>query len=227
MKISLIIPAYNEEKYIGECLKSAIKNGEKLFEIIVVNNASTDNTEEVVKSFMKYSSNIRIVNEPRKGLTKARQRGLNEAGGDIIAHIDADTKMPRGWVEKVKRNFEKNSNIVCVSGPYIYYDQSFIGKMFVLLGYMAVGGNFAVKKDAVEKIGGFDENISFYGEDTDIARRLSRVGKVKFFLNLYMYTSARRLKNEGVAKTAIKYLINFVSEVFFKKPATGDYKDIR
>jgi GT2 family glycosyltransferase len=99
--------------------------------------------------------------------------------------------------------------------------------MYFLLGYMAVGGNFAVKKDAVEKIGGFDENISFYGEDTDIARRLSRVGKVKFFLNLYMYTSARRLKNEGVAKTAIKYLINFVSEVFFKKPATGDYKDIR
>ncbi len=239
MKISLVIPSFNEEKYIGECLKNALQNGKELFEIIVVNNASTDNTESVAKFFSNNYSNIKIVNEPRKGLTKARQRGLLEARGNIIAYTDADTKMPNDWVKKINKYFEKDGKTVCVSGPYIYYDQSFIGKilvwiywlfayiMYFLVGYMAVGGNFAVRKEALLKIGGFDQNISFYGEDTDIARRLSKVGKVKFFLNLYMYTSARRLKNEGMVKMTIKYLINFISEVFFKKPITDEYKDIR
>jgi glycosyltransferase involved in cell wall biosynthesis len=234
-KISLIIPAYNEEKYIGECLKSALKNGGEIFEIIVVNNASTDNTKIVAESF----ANVKVVDESQKGLTRARQRGLIEAKGDIIAYIDADTKMPSGWVKKINKYFEKDEKTVCISGPYIYYDQSFIGKilvwiywlfayiMYFFVGYMAVGGNFAAKKEALLKIGGFDQNISFYGEDTDIARRLSKVGKVKFFLNLYMYTSARRFKGEGVAQTAAKYVMNFLSEIFRKKPITDDYKDIR
>jgi glycosyltransferase involved in cell wall biosynthesis len=244
MKISLVIPAYNEEKYIGECLKSALQAvpsaSGKIFEIIVVNNASTDNTESVVKTFTDNYPDLKIVNEPRKGLTKARQRGFWEAKGDIIAYNDADTKMPAGWTKKVIKYFEEDEKVVCVSGPGIYYDQSFIGKILVwlywllmaypsyfLVGYMVFGANFAVKKSALEKIGGFDENISFYGEDTDIARRLSKIGKVKFIPSLYIYASARRFKGEGMVKTAIKYIINFASEVFIKKPVTGDYKDIR
>jgi glycosyltransferase involved in cell wall biosynthesis len=235
-KISLVIPAYNEEKYLGECLKSALQNGKDLFEIIVVNNASTDQTVAVAEAF----SNVKVINATEKGLTKARQKGFEASGGDIIAYNDADTKMPAGWADKVSQYFEEDDNIVCVSGPYIYYDQSFISKMFTwiywlllaypsyfFIGYMAVGGNFAVKKSAIEKIGGFDESISFYGEDTNIARRLSKIGKVKFIPSLYMYTSARRLKGEGLEKMAIKYIINFASEVLFKKPATDEYKDIR
>lgn len=239
MRISLVIPAYNEEKYIGECLKSALQNGKEIFEIIVVNNASTDNTRSVAETFSNLYPKIKICYEPKKGLTKARQRGLSEASGEAVAYIDADTKMPKGWAGKVNRYFEENKKIVCVSGPYIYYDQPPAGKIFTriywllayiiyfFVGYMAVGGNFAVRKSAILKAGGFDENISFYGEDTDMARRLSKVGKVKFILGLYMYTSARRLRGEGLVKTAIKYIINFASEVLFKKPVTGEYKDIR
>jgi glycosyltransferase involved in cell wall biosynthesis len=239
MRISLVIPAYNEEKYIGECLKSALQNGKDFFEIIVVNNASTDNTRAMVETFSNLYPNIKICYEPKKGLTRARQKGLDEARGDIIAYIDADTRMPKGWAEKINRYFERDSGVVCISGPGVYYEQSRVGKMFVwfywflaymihfLVGYMVYGANFAVRKSAILKVGGFDENISFYGEDTDIARRLSKAGKVKFTLNLYVYTSARRLHNEGVARTAIKYIINFASEVLFKKPVTGEYKDIR
>jgi cellulose synthase/poly-beta-1,6-N-acetylglucosamine synthase-like glycosyltransferase len=235
-KISLVIPAYNEQDYIGECLKSVLENGKDLFEIIVVNNASTDKTVAVAETF----SNVKVINATKKGLTKARQKGLEEARGNIIAYNDADTKMPEDWVKKVAKYFEEDERVVCVSGPYIYYDQSFISKIFTwvywlflaypsyfFIGYMAVGGNFAVKKSAIEKIGGFDENISFYGEDTDMARRLSKIGKVKFIPSLYMYTSARRLKGEGLVKMAIKYIINFASEVLFKKPAIDEYKDIR
>jgi glycosyltransferase involved in cell wall biosynthesis len=234
-KISLIIPAYNEEKYLGECLKHATQNGKEIFEIIVVNNASTDKTHEVAGSF----PNVKVVHEPRKGLTKARQRGFLETSGEILAYTDADTKMPPGWAGKISKHFEKDETLVCVSGPGIYYDQSFGGKTLAwaywffayiihfFVGYMAYGANFAVKKSALEKIGGFDENISFYGEDTNLARRLSKVGKVKFVLNFYIYNSARRVKSEGLAKMAIKYTINFVSEVWRGKPATEEYIDIR
>jgi glycosyltransferase involved in cell wall biosynthesis len=234
-KISLIIPAYNEEKYLGECLREALKNGGELHEIIVVNNASTDNTKSVAQSF----ETVKVVDESRKGLTKARQRGFLETEGEILAYNDADTKMPKGWVEKVVKHFEKDETLVCVSGPGIYYDQSSIGKIIAwvywfvayiihfFVGYMVYGANFAVKKSALEKIGGFDESISFYGEDTNLARRLSKVGKVKFVLNFYIYNSARRAKSEGLAKMAIKYIINFISEVWRGKPANSEYKDIR
>jgi len=236
LKISLVIPAHNEEKYIGACLESARKNAADFCEIIVINNASTDKTAAVAKNF----PGVRVVDEPQKGLTKARQRGLVEAGGDIVAYIDADTKMPEQWINKIKYLFEKDAKTVCVSGPYIYYDMSFLERAFVwaywlflartaylFTRYMVVGGNFAAKKNALEAAGGFDPNISFYGEDTDIARRLHKIGKVKFPQNLYMYTSARRFRGEGLATAGTHYIINFLSIVFTKKSVTTDYKDIR
>lgn len=236
MKISLIIPAYNEEKYIENCLSSIEKHGKDLFEVIVINNASTDNTPEIVKRF----PNVRLIHEPRKGLPFARNKGLSEAKGDIVAFIDADTKMPKGWVNKIIKEFNKNDKIVSISGPYIYYDISMFKKSliwiyWILLGwpsylitrYMIVIGNFAVKKSEIDKLGGFNENILFYGDDTDIAKKLHKVGKVKFSQKFYMFTSARRLNHEGILLSAYKYIINFLWIVFKDKPKTTTYKNIR
>lgn len=236
LKISLIIPAFNEEKYIGNCLKMAIENsGGKFFEIIVVDNASSDNTEDVAKNF----EGVKVISEPEKGLTKARQRGFLEAGGDLLAYIDADTQMLKGWIETVIKEFGENENLACLSGPYTYYDASTTRNFFVkiywrfakllywLAGYMAVGGNFVIKKEVVEKMNGFDTSIAFYGEDTDVARRASKFGKVKFTLKLLMPTSGRRFSGQGFFYTAVIYVKNFFSEVFWGKPATEEYKDIR
>ncbi len=236
MKISLVIPAYNEEKYLGDCLAHAVKNGAALHEILVINNASTDGTEGVAKDF----PGVRVVTESRKGLTRARARGLEEATGDILAFIDADTRMPPGWVEKISRAFERDPGLVCVSGPYIYYDGGLpttVGvwlywrllgmPMYWLKGFMAVGGNFAAKKSALRKIGGFDTTIEFYGEDTNIARRLARVGRVLFMLSLPMYTSARRFRGDGLIRTGFVYAKNFLSEAFLRRPATETYTDYR
>ncbi len=237
MKISLIIPAYNEEKYIADCLEYALKNSlGGFYEIIVVDNGSSDKTKEIAETF----PGVRVVREKEKGITKARQRGFIEAKSDIIAYIDADTRMPDGWVETILQEFIKNQKLVCLSGPYIYYDipkwQQFLVKVYwrvlaypsyLLIGYMAIGGNFTIKKDTLEKMGGFNTSIEFYGEDTDIARRAHRLGKVKFKPDFLMYTSGRRLSDQGVFKTAIIYIINFFSEAIIHKPITKSYKDIR
>ncbi len=236
MKVSLVVPAHNEEKYISVCLESIAKNGEELHEIIVVNNASTDRTQEIAASFSK----VRVVTEPKKGANRARQKGVEESSGNIIAFIDADTKMPENWVKEIITNFQKDEELVCLSGPYIYYDVSALTKVsvwiywnvfaraaYLFTGYMAVGGNLVVRREALEKIGGFDTNINFYGDDTDTAKRLHKVGKVKFNQKLIMRTSARRLKGEGFVLTVYRYVINFLSEVFMGKPINNDYKDIR
>ncbi len=237
LKISLVIPAYNEEKYLGDCLKQAIANsGGRFAEIIVIDNASTDRTREVGASF----PGVRVVREDEKGLTKARQRGYLEAKGDILAYIDADTHMPAGWYDQVVGEFVKNNKLACLSGPYIYYDfsvwQQFITKLYwyVLalpfyysVGYMTVGGNFAIRRTVLDQMKGFDTTIAFYGEDTNIARRASQFGQVLFRPSLVMYASARRLAGQGLLKTGIIYGANFLSEVFLKKPATTDYQDIR
>ena len=239
MKVSLVIPAHNEEKYIKACLESVTRFASEhpvLAEIIVVDNASTDTTAEIAKKFPK----VRVIAEKKKGLTKARERGFKEATGDIIAYIDADTRMPPGWVQKLVDEFSSNEKLVCLSGPYRYYDLKplsnftvamywglFALPTYLVLGYMAIGGNFAAKKSALTEIGGFDTNIEFYGEDTNIARRLHKVGKVKFTMSFFMPTSARRFKGEGFWKIGLTYALNYFSEAIFHKPITKSYKDIR
>jgi glycosyltransferase involved in cell wall biosynthesis len=237
MTISVVIPAYNEEEYIGQTLKSVLQNTDSnLLEIVVVNNASTDKTAEVAAAFPK----VRIANEPQKGLTRARQAGLIAAQGEILAYIDADTRVPAHWFENINKEFSRDPGLVCLSGPYEYYDLSKFKLALVKVwnwfaiqipkfkgAYVIMGGNFAAKKQALVLAGGFNPEITFYGEDTDIARRLSAVGEVKFLQSYYILTSARRLNSEGFISVGFKYLVNYFSVVFLKKPAMKKYKDIR
>ena len=244
MKLSIVIPAYNEEKNINKCLESISKemSGKDYdVEIVVANNASTDNTKAVVASF----PNVKVVDEPRKGIVWARRAGFNASTGDLIANIDADTILTPGWIDTVFKEFKKNPNLIALSGPYVYYDlsvwQNFLikfyyigGKVIYLIthyifraGAMLQGGNYIIKREVLEKIGGYNTDIEFYGEDTDIARRAGKLGKVKFTFHLPMLTSGRRLKAEGIIKMAARYGLNYIWVIFFKKPYTKEYRDIR
>jgi len=238
MKLSIVIPAFNEEAYIGKTLESIFyRPPNNLLEVIVVNNASTDRTRCVAASFLR----VTVVDEPQKGLTKARQAGLRAARGEIIAYLDADTLIDEQWFNIVNKQYAEDKNLVCLSGPYIYYDipawqkwcvkwlyWGILGRItYFIVGYMALGGNFVAKKSALLEIGGFDSSIKFYGEDTDIARRLSTVGKVKFLQTFSVKTSGRRISKEGLLRTALRYMANYLSIVLTKKPVTKEYKDIR
>jgi GT2 family glycosyltransferase len=92
---------------------------------------------------------------------------------------------------------------------------------------MVQGGNFVLERRALESIGGFNTDIAFYGEDTDIARRMNRLGKVVFTFSLKMYSSARRLKKEGMLRIGWRYTINYLWTTFRKRPFTEEYMDIR
>ena len=252
MKISFVIPAHNEEKMIKACLASVFKEitrskeGRTFLvpfesEVVVVDNASTDRTREEALKF----PDVTVVRENLKGLVYARRAGWVATSGDIVANVDADTMLPEGWLSTVVSEFAKDKNLVALSGPYLYYDISaferalvkafyFFGWLIHLFthfvlnkGAMLQGGNFCLRRDAWERAGGFDTTISFYGEDTDVARRISKQGKVLWTWSLPMYTSGRRLRKEGVLKTGFTYALNFFFISMTGRPATKEYSDIR
>jgi GT2 family glycosyltransferase len=145
--------------------------------------------------------------------------------------------LTHGWIEKVLREFNKDPNLVCLSGPFIYYDLSIWTRILVNLFYglafatylinrfvlrvssLVQGGNFVIKT-ALERVGGFDTTIDFYGEDTDIARRLNKVGHVKFIFALPAYASGRRLAKERAIRTGLRYSMNYIWVSFSGKPLT-------
>ena len=247
MKLSFVIPAYNEEAALPKCLESVmaeisannLKLGEDI-EVVVVNNASTDKTKEVAQKF----HGVRVVDEPHKGMVRARKAGFDASAGELVANIDADTLVPRGWLKKVLTEFDGDKHLVAMTGPYIYYDLNVWGRALVKMWYfpgwllhivaeplghavMLQGGNFVLRRSAWDGVGGFDPTIEFYGEDADVARRIRKKGRVLWSWGLPMYTTARRLKAEGFLKTGWYYGLNIVATHITGRPYTDRYTDVR
>ncbi len=233
LKVSLIIPAYNEEKYIGECLKSAIKySAGRFYEIVVVDNNSQDKTREIAATF----PGVKVINETRQGVTRARQRGVQETTGELVAFIDADTIMTPTWYGQIQEEF-KNPNLACLSGPYNYYDlprwqqllttfywRTIAFATYLIVGYMAIAGNLVIRRDVLNKMEGLDTSIEFYGDDTDTARRAHEFGKVHFIPAFSIGSSGRRLAEHGLIRTNTVYVLNYLWEVLFHRPATNKYE---
>jgi glycosyltransferase involved in cell wall biosynthesis len=229
--LSCIIPAFNEEKCIGHCIDSIRLDTEA--EIIVVANACTDNTAAVARLH-----GAKVIEEPQKGLTRARQRGYLQAEGALLAFIDADNIVPAGWAKIAAAHFEE-PGVVAVSGPFVYLDVStlvrFLSFVFYrialvshrFIGPMLQGGNFVIRASALDAAGGFNTAVEFYGEDTDTAMRLAKQGKIIFDPKLWIYSSSRRLKGDGVILTGWHYTINYLWMTLRKKPWSDGYLDHR
>jgi len=244
LKISVVIPAFNEEELIHYCIDAILAADKPScpLEVIVVNNASTDDTAKVVSSY----EHVRLIEEPTKGLTVARQRGADVASGNLLCYIDADTIIPKHLLKYVENKFNREYQLVGISGPYKYHDWNWFGRSILWCyhwlvvpftqlvvnrilhkGTVFYGGNFTIRKDVLEQIGGFDKNLEFWSEDTQIGRRLSKIGKVRFYHHMYVFTSARRYYQEGMLRVLTRYILNFTWDIFFNRPFTKGYTDIR
>jgi glycosyltransferase involved in cell wall biosynthesis len=243
-KISFVIPAYNEESYIRHCLDAIIREigGRDGYEIIVVDNNSNDRTCEIVA---REYPDVTLIHEPRRGANRAREAGFAVAKGDLTAFLDADTELAAGWIDRAERAFAKDKNLVCLSGPFIYYDLPLAARAFVQFFYagtylvylvnnfilrdtsMIQGGTEIVRRGALQKIGGHDVTLTFYGDDADLARRLSKVGKVRWSFAFAIRSSGRRLAKEGTFTMGWRYAMNYFWVTLFNKPFTMTSTEVR
>jgi glycosyltransferase involved in cell wall biosynthesis len=245
MKISVIIPAHNEERYLTRTLEAVRHINYAPFEIIIVDNASNDTTLNIANTFAKEAngvkniSGIKIIEEPRLGVQFAREAGLKAASGEILAFLDADCLPAPDWLSRCANAISRGA--VAVSGPYHYYDdgtffadvalivqKSLYRCVHALLQWLRMGGvmtfgNSAITRTALEAIGGINTTIKFYGDDTDLVRKLTAVGVVTYDPKMVMKSSARRFKKLGVVKTILIYDGYFFWEMFIKDP----YQQIR
>ena len=186
LRFSVIVCAHNEAQFLPACLHSLLAQSRIPDEILVINNASTDSTRAVAEAI----PHVRVVDEPRKGLVVARETGRLSATGDILVYLDADCRAPLMWLERIERRFAADPLLIAMSGPYLFYDWDWWGRLLIRaydytlapvtqflvkyllrIGTIFYGGNFAVRRSALERIGGFDTSIEFHGEDTNVGRR--------------------------------------------------------
>lgn len=131
MTISVIIPVYNTAKYLKKCIESVLNQTYKDFEIILVNDASTDNSLEICKQYVAKYPNIRLIDKPiNEGLEKARYSGINlikeTGGGKFITHIDSDDYIePETFYNMIKCQTETNADIIQIQS---YRSYSFFRK---------------------------------------------------------------------------------------------------
>lgn len=200
MKITVIIPAFNEEQRIATCIEHVLNQTEKADEILVIDNNSKDKTAEIIKKYP-----VRYILEKEQGIIPARNRGFNEATGDIIARTDADTRVPSDWIQKIKKDFAER-DILAVTGPVTFYDlpihspllsNIFTYELKVMFNqYLLFGPNFAIKKSLWDNI---KEKVCLNAkevhEDFDLALHVPNPQKNVFFdPHLVVPISARRIK---------------------------------
>lgn len=242
MTISAIVCAYNEAAYLPACLHALLAQTRPPDEIIVIDNASVDGTGALARAI----PGVRVVHEPARGLVVARETARMAARGDVLAYVDADCRPPITWLEKVERRFTRRPALVAVTGPYRFYDWDLLGRALIRgydilvappthwtvhhafgIGAILYGGNFAVTRDALARINGFDRSIEFHGEDTNLGRRLTPIGHVDVAQECWVWTSARRYHAMGKRKVFGLYVRNFWSEVLRHRPADRTHLDVR
>lgn len=235
MKISVVIPARNEEDNISYAVKSIIQQDfpQQNYEIIVVDNASSDRT--AIKAIAAGAS---VIYEPRVGTNFARLTGVEKAQGDIIAFLDADNIAPAHWLKNIVQTFETHPKIVAMGGSY---DLSFSSNIlrfcatitqhtierilpiiFCLFTKKPIailyGGNMAAKKEMLLK--SIDTRYTVdNGDDIATSIALAAQGKTLFNPKLSVQSSARRYQKKGIFKVCLYYTWIRFHVYFFNRPA--------
>jgi glycosyltransferase involved in cell wall biosynthesis len=199
LTVSIIIPVYNEEGYIGQCLDTIAAQTSDPTEVIVIDNNSTDATVSIAARYPF----VTLLHEKRQGQVYAQALGFNKAKGNILARIDADTHLPKDWVHQVQVAMAPDE-IVAVTGTgepydvplkylalavfYLYHHR--LSRLFA--GHTVLwGSNFAMRRSIWKQVKDgvhYQRNI---WEDYDLSFHLAPLGRIQYLSNMKVRCSFR------------------------------------
>ena len=212
LTVSIVIPAWNEEERIEDCLLNATRQSQAPKEVLVVDNHSTDATASIVQQFIDQhpDQHVKLLHQDsEQGLIPTRNYGLDRATGDVLGRIDADCMLRPNWVEVVSGIFTRDPKAMGATGPVAYYDMP--GKKIGLKGdntirraiyraddgqYLLYGSNMALRATAWRAIRNqvCRDKEDIMHEDVDISLHLIDQGfKTVYCKDMNVGISARRM----------------------------------
>ena len=219
-KVSVIIPTYKEERYIGDTLRAIRKQTYPKYEIIVVDSNSPDKTRNIAK---KYAD--KVINMKYRGVAKARNIGAKKASGDLYVFIDADTIIDRNFIEKIVKIFENDKSISGLFPRTQAYSKKsqaifdlqnagvFISTLF---GFPKLPGTCVVyRKEFFEKTNGFLEEY-ITAEDIMFSLKNRKHGKLVYSNKVNVRTSDRRVRGKRSKETALFWIKNIPKSLMGK-----------
>ena len=231
MRISVVIPTYNEKKRIGACIRSLRHQSLPPYEIIVADDESPDGTAAIARKM-----GAKVVTVTKKRIAAGRQAGARVARGEIIACTDADAVLDKNWLRELCAPFS-DEKVVSTHGAVFLTDGNkldefacrwFLNPYFAASNALGLpsgaGSSMAVRLSALKKIGGFDETL-VTGEDVDVQRRVRRFGRTVFIGDAVAYVSARRIRRWGYLRFFLFHLGNWL-RILFGNPARA-YERVR
>lgn len=220
MKISVVIPAYNRGKYLIRCLDSIVRQSLAPFEIIVVDDGSTDDTVEVAKNY--HSDLVRVIElEMNCGAQHARNVGIQEAKGDWIAFMDSDDEWLDTKLEQQAKAIERTNCSLCAGGAWVKSpnkeykwlcegESGYSYSSVLSLQTYFLFPTILIKRECLLKIGPLDENLPAY-QELDLAIRLSKEYQVEYIrepLFVYHIHDNTISKNKEKSIRAREYLFH-------------------
>jgi len=252
MKISLIIPTYNRAGLLDLLLKDLEQQtlSRDLFEVLVVDNASTDDTAHIAKRAIENNRlDIRYISENRRGLHYARNTGALEATNEILVFTDDDIYLSRQWLSVIRETFARDSSIDCVGGKIqVLWDRpppGWIGEYEALLGNLdhgskervlkngeyIYGPNFSIKKTVLLEMGGFNPDQTgdiVYGDgEIGLCIKLWKYGKIIYWQPQAGVKHLQFVDRNATKKDILRRFVNNASSdacVYYKKERPGSLR---
>ena len=224
--ISVIIPAHNEEAYLGRTLEALAAQDYPLYEVIVIANGCTDHTAAVARRRCH-----RLLTLPEKGLGRARNTGARVANGELLLFLDADTLLEPGALSTIARQFTPRHAAGTLKGvpdsPRLGYRLIYFLKNFTHRTSLHQGsaGVILCWKSGFEAVGGFDETLEVM-ENSELIKRLRSLGKYRFVSGSAAVTSMRRYERAGAWRTVWLW-IKLWGESWFVSLRHRAYETIR
>lgn len=205
-KISVIVCTYNRTDLLPGCLLALSEQtlSTELFEVVIVDNNSTDNTQEIVNRVVSSNTNFRIITESKQGLSHARNRGWQEAVGEFIAYIDDDAKAEPDWLMQMYSFIKCNSTVEAFGGPYrafylkpppFWFPPEYgnwslgeVGRKIETGKEFLSGSNIVFHKDLLASFGGFRTSLGMkgqqisYGEETRLLLDIAESQKPVYYV---------------------------------------------